>query len=141
MSEYNRCQQVKDNGDRCGSTTNLNPENGLCLWHDPEREEQRRAVQAQGGKSTAKKKGGRHVVETGEAPPPPETMSDCAEWAAWAAHAVATGKLDPRTGGEVSKLLNSFRSALEKAESREELAELREKIEAATKRGNLKAVD
>ncbi len=65
-------------------------------------------------------------MEPDECPPIPESQADAAAWAAWAVHAVATGKLDARTGGEVSKLLNAFRQCLEKAEAREELEKLDE---------------
>lgn len=122
-----RCPFVKPGGNRCRSTSNLNPESGLCLWHDPERERQAEAARKKGGRASARAQRG--TVPPGEAPAPPTTLREAAEFAAWAAHAVVTGRIDKATASKVAALLNSFRGSHEKALAEEQLADLRAEVD------------
>lgn len=122
-----RCGHVKDDGDRCGVRIALNPRNGLCVWHDPERRGRASEMRAKGGRNTGRARRQSparpvRVVDVTETPgPPPETLEDALLWASWAVHAVATGKMDAKTGHEVGFLLRAFldgRRHLDKVDER-----------------------
>jgi hypothetical protein len=131
VSELERCKFIKSNGERCRSTVGLSQTNQLCFAHDPARAVARRISQQQGAIAANAKRTGHVTVRHGQAPPAPETMEDCARWAAWAAVQVAEGALDPRTASVLSNLLNSFRSALERHESRALLEEYGSRVRGA----------
>ncbi len=122
-----RCVAVKDNGRRCGSRSGLNPTNGLCLWHDPDREERADGARARGRENARKQKRRRprrgiRVVEEWDLPgPPPQTLEDALRWASWAVGQVAVGRLDAATGNVVGSLLRAYvqgRSQLDRTDER-----------------------
>lgn len=128
--EWERCPHRKDDGQRCGSRTGLNEETGLCLWHDPEREDERRYVQSQGGKATARSRQPDGELTEDDLPGgPPTTAADARMWCAWGVWAAASGKIDPKRAHEIGYLARAFLKALETAELGDEIEELREKIE------------
>lgn len=131
--ESERCEHVKDDGERCRVTNSVNPDTGLCYFHDPERREELQRARSKGGHATAAKRADDdRAVPTHDAPDPPETLEDAVEWAAWASVQVATGRLDTSRANAVARLLKEFRQALERSESREALErieELRERVE------------
>lgn len=134
------CARIKDNGERCGQR--LGPDFDLCLWHDPDRKEEREKVRKRAGSIGGRSRNGR-ALPPDETPGPLETLQDAVRWAAWAARAVATGDLDTSRGNTVAKLLKEFRAALEKSESREKLEEIRRRVEELTGRdvgANLEAL-
>lgn len=119
-----------DGGDPCGISWGLCEQCARCWVHCPHRADDLKAAQKRGGKTTARKRGASDSVTfADETPEPPETLADSLLWSAWAAHAVATGKLDTARGNAVAKLLSEFRKTLEKSESREKLEEMRQRIE------------
>ncbi len=51
-----KCAAVKTNGERCGHRRDLNPANGLCLFHDPDRKAELYAFQDRGRKNRGARK-------------------------------------------------------------------------------------
>lgn len=114
---------LKEDGDPCGVTANLGAD-GQCIWHSPARKEEARAARSQGGRTSAERKRREPV----QAPPAPRTIAEARDYASWAVEAVASGKLDARTGDVVQKILKEFRTATEKADVESEVKALRAEI-------------
>lgn len=137
MTERPHCLGLKSSGDPCGSTFGLSPA-GLCFNHDPDRREISRETKAAGGraagaaKRAARTPGGRVAPE--DVPPPPKNLEDAVRYFAWITHAVATGRLDARTGHEAAYALNGFKAAAEKRDLEREIAELRKELADAKRR-------
>jgi len=138
-----RCGAEKKDGTPCPTDFGLCDDCGYCWTHCPHREEERQRARKKGARTTAQKRRrkGRRIVDLEECPPAPESMEDAAAWAAWAMVAVTTGRIDARTSREISTAVTAFRKALEKAESRKELEELKEELRALAARGELRKVD
>lgn len=136
------CGAEKKDGTPCPTDFGLCDCHGECWAHAPRREDDRKRAQRQGGRTTAQKRRrkGRRVVDLEDCPPPPETTEEAARWASWAIAAVTTGRIDARTCREISTAVTAFRKALEKAESRKELDELKEELRALAARGELRRV-
>ncbi len=58
----------------------------------------------------------RVVVPADQLPKPPQTLEDFRAYAVWIAEAVATGRIDYRTAGEMTRALGLARVAEEKAD-------------------------
>jgi len=128
-----QCRGLTPTGDRCQVTTNLSPE-GLCLWHDPAREEAAQAARRRGGKRRpSRKQADVRVVDPDTAPDPPETLDDIVTWASWTAYAVATGTVDARTAREISYALSTLRTGLEKRDLARDVARLRRDLDQLKK--------
>lgn len=137
------CGAEKKNGESCETDFGLCGCHGMCWAHAPCRENDRKWAQQKGGHATAqtRRRKKRRLAALEEIPEPPETMEDAAQWASWAIAAVTVGRIDARTCREISTAVTAFRKALEKAESRKELEELKDELRALAARGELKAVD
>lgn len=85
------CQAVTADGKPCRWSVAAGVQ--FCHHHDPAR------------KRKKKPRTGAAVPLPG---PPPETVEDAVRWASWAVTAMATGKLDPRTGREIGSLLRAL---------------------------------
>lgn len=120
------CGHEREDGTGCGTSFGLCPECGRCFNHCAHRADERRAASEKGAYVAAKGPG---ALFPGEVPPAPESLEDAVVWAAWAARAAATGDLDTARANAAARLLKEFRQALERSEAREELEELRRKLE------------
>ena len=118
------CGALTASGSPCRVTTNLRA--GLCVFHDPQRVEEARAMRAKGGRANRKRT--IKTVGTTELPPLPATPEDVKVWAAWTAHAVASGQIDARTAREISYALGQLRFAIKDADLARELAQLRAQV-------------
>lgn len=128
------CPATKDNGDPCSMTATLDPETGLCMWHDPKRKDRVKAIQSKGGT----RGGGLNrkypkVASPDEVPPPPETLEDCCTWTSWLTVAITTGKVDPRTGKEATNAIKELRASIFTAEKDAELSALKDEIKRLRK--------
>lgn len=123
------CRATKDDGSPCGSTSGINPENGLCFWHDPTRRERAQEARRRGGRAAGhqNRKERRYAADV---PGPLETPADACRWTAWATQALATGRIDDKTAGKIASLVRAWLSANEKRAQAEEIAELRDEIAA-----------
>ncbi len=117
-----RCKGITSKGEPCPHTHDLG-EKGFCLWHDPDRAEERRALQSRGGRKRS-----RDLALPEETPPPPETLDDCVDWASWTTRAVATGQINSTTGRIIVMALGELRRSLEKRDLEVEAAELRAQV-------------
>lgn len=124
---WERCPHRKDDGERCGCRTRLNPETGLCVWHDPEREEQRRQMQRQGGKATAAKRRPDGLLP--EELPPLESHEDAQRWLDRVGRAVATGRIDNRDANSVVRAVEAWIKAEAERLGADAVHELRERLE------------
>lgn len=120
------CGFEREDGTRCGTGFGLCDGCGRCFNHCPHRAEERRKASEKGAYVAAHGPG---ALPPGEVPPAPETLADAVLWSAWAARAAATGELDTARANAAARLLKEFRQALERSEAKEELAELRAKLE------------
>lgn len=130
MSE--RCSAVRNDGQRCEVDFGLNPANGRCWHHDPERAKSRKRARAQGGRTTSSMQRARwsRTVSPDEVMEDPQTVADAVRWASWLPRAIATGEIDKATGREINSSLKTFVALYEKSELEGEVAELRRKLEA-----------
>ena len=136
-----RCEGVKADGARCQIV--VADGTMYCLWHDPSQAGRRRAASARkrGAKASHKKKLQGHIktVSAEEAPDPPKTLEDIAEWHSWQAWALATGLIDSRTSDSITKALVALRGVLEKTALSEEIEALRTQL-AELRRGSVGVV-
>jgi hypothetical protein len=106
---------------------------GYCKHHDPERREQVRAEQRLGAQRGGKMRALKDLRErAGDVPPPPTTLDEAVAYAAWAVHAVATGRIDGRTGHEILYGLNIFKTAVKDRDIAREIKAMRERLDALT---------
>lgn len=124
-----RCRALKEDGSRCRITHGIS-EDGLCLWHDPKRAEQRKAAQKKGGRVFAER-----VRDPVIVPKPIESLDDCVIWTAWTAQAIATGVLDPKRGGEITRAVTAFMKAAEKRDLERQVRELQAMVKRLKKEG------
>lgn len=90
------CQGKTSDGQPCRWSVKAGVQ--FCHHHNPDRKRKRKR----------KPRTGAAVPLPG---PPPETVEDAVRWASWAVTAMATGKLDPRTGREIGSLLRALAEA------------------------------
>ena len=120
-------------GEPCAQGLNLSPLNGLCLQHDPDRAvEALQVVQGAGRASGVSRREARHAAPE-DVPPVAKTLEDAVEWAAWAMHATACGRIDDSVGRTISTLVNSFKSAVEKRDLLREIENLRAQVDTLRK--------
>jgi hypothetical protein len=110
-----RCKGADGLGNKSDGTPcegiNVDPESSYCPAHGPGSAARMRERGRRGAEATAAKNRGKGVVDSAQAPDPPETMEDAARIASWACHGVYTGLLDPRVGQQTAALLREFRTA------------------------------
>lgn len=125
--------RTKD-GALCGSFMNLNEENGLCLFHDPLRRAEAKAMRRHGAKAKAEKMR-REKAALPEGLPlsrPPRTLNEAETLASWIAYATLTGEIDARTGEAATKALRQFQLTVEKRTLQDRVRELQRKLKEAT---------
>lgn len=118
-------------GARCGATFGLSAA-GLCIVHDPERQQVVRAAQKQGGAAAGVAKRERlaalRAATPTDIPPKPRNLDDAFEFASWLTHAIVAGRIDARTGHEAGYCLARFQSIAEKRELEREIKKLRKDL-------------
>jgi hypothetical protein len=118
----------KKDGERCENVDDLNPETGLCKFHDPTRAQEMFEQRSKAGKSNSRQFKLR--AQSGSVPRPPETAEDAIKWCAWAAHRVAVGEMDARTCDSISRVMNVFKSAIKERDLMREVTKLRAELKA-----------
>lgn len=116
-----KCVFVKDDGSQCRAIGGLSADSGLCLWHDPDRREEADAARRKGHRAIAEKAKRGRTVAAEDAPPPPESHEDVVSWLSWVTFAMATGKLDNKTGHDIAYTLRALREALTQRDVAEEV--------------------
>lgn len=124
--DFERCQHIKDDGEQCGMAAQINPSNGCCIWHDPEREDEAAKRRSKGGKNAARTRSG--LREEDLPAGPPETAADARRWAAWTVWATASGLVDSRTAHELGYTIRAYLKAYEKVDMSDELEELKDQV-------------
>jgi hypothetical protein len=143
MTEYLHCQATKSNGLPCKTKLWLS-DAGLCIAHDPLRIEEARQMRMAGAKAMHEAKRrkkeearlaqGAAAVEC-DIPPFPKNLEDATKYFAWIVDAIARGKIDARSGHEMSYALNGFKAAAEKRDMQREIKRLREQVAEANNKG------
>ena len=131
-----RCEAMNQRGERCGIHGNLSQE-GLCIWHDGKRAEHAQALRRKGNRSGGPgkrwRRGRPHHALPEDAPPRPQTLSDCVTWSSWITHAAAIGVIDSGTARVCTNAIAELRRSLETRDLEKEAAELRREVKALKK--------
>jgi hypothetical protein len=106
---HQRCIAKNEHGRRCRVMGGVNPANGYCVWHDPERKGRADRMRAKGGKL-----GGQRWKNVVRPPDRLETLEDVKTWASWTARGVATGVIDPKRAMEINRSLTTLTKSIEK---------------------------
>ena len=122
-SDNPRCEGFKPDGTRC-SVPAL-PGSKFCVFHDPERAEQRRAAQSRGGKANRIKTLGPDAPDLKV-----QDSQDVKELLSQTIDQVRKGQIDPRVGYAIAYLSNLMLKASEKNELETRLAELEKMVKA-----------
>src|SRR5690625_4416063 len=117
MSEQRapQCVHIKDDGERCGNKSRIDPTSGLCVWHDPKRRGVAQEMRRRGAEAATRARRQRQkvrTVEVDEVPGMPRTLDEVADWLSWLAVAVVTGQVDARTAKEATTAVDKLRLAL-----------------------------
>ncbi len=126
------CRGTKVDGTACRTTLGISPD-GFCLFHDPARAEQKKAVAAAGGRARGKNMRVAKAADPALVPKAPKTIEDAEKFASWLTHAVCTGGIDARTAHEAAVCLREFRGAAEKRIMEREIKALRKELADAKK--------
>lgn len=124
-----RCASNRADGERC--TKGAVAGSPWCFMHDPKRQEEVAAARRRGAEATKRRHSNIRTVDLEDTPGQIDTLADVATWLRWCAVAVATGKIDARTGHEVIVSLKELRPTLEKVGLEEEVRKLRAELAAA----------
>jgi hypothetical protein len=127
MNDKPRCKAIAASGEPCTNTHGLS-EDGLCLYHDPNRTEELRAQAARGAKAA------KEANLPLEVPAVPKTLSDCVLWSAWTARAVANGDIDAGAARIIVQAVGELRRSLEKRDLEQEAKALRAEVVALKKK-------
>jgi hypothetical protein len=133
MTEPKRCGAPTKAGPPCRAKMNLSATNGLCLQHDPEREAERAALHAAGGKASRAAVARARAADPATVPKPPKDLEEATKYFAWLVDQGATGKMDARTVHECAFALKGFQSALEKRDLLRQIEQLRRDLAEARK--------
>lgn len=136
MGAAMQCEHIKADGGRCGAKGNLRstPAGLRCLWHDEGRRREAKEARRRGQKSAVRvrTKGNVRTVEVEEAPAMPKTLDEVADWLAWLAVAVVTGRVDARTAKEATTAVDKLRLALKDRDKLDErLKDAHDKLQKA----------
>lgn len=123
MSAKPQCRGITQSGERCPMQGGLS-EDGLCLWHDPERAEEAQAARLRGQKN----RGNGPKPPEGEPPRPPETLNDLISWTAWIVSETAAGRLDHRTARALTYAIATSRVAMERRDLGEQVRKLERQL-------------
>ena len=131
-----RCRGTKAGGEPCRWSAGLSPE-GFCHNHDPSRRAAAQAIRAEGGRAAGAARRARRDAKRAsipdDVPPEPRSLDDAFRFAAWLTHAIATGRLDARTGHESGYCLQRFQSIAEKRDLERQIKQLRAELAEARK--------
>lgn len=130
-----RCQAMNAQGEQCRAPALIKER--FCVTHHPDHQEARQESRRRGGVNARSARSTIRIVDEADTPGTIETLEDVANWLRWCAMAVATGKLDARTGHEIVAALKELRPTLEKVGIEEEVRKLRDEL-AAAKKGRAK---
>jgi hypothetical protein len=136
-NEQKRCGDAggrTKSGAPCRQRMNLSPETGLCVFHDPGRKDELRAMVAAGGKAKGEKIRKEKAANPDFAPRAPRSLSEAATFASWLTHAIVTGEVDARVGYNAAFALKAFQSLAEKRDLQREVEKLRAELAEAQKR-------
>ena len=117
-----RCVFIKANGEQCRAYRSS--DSPYCLWHDPDRAEERRAVQVKGGKQGRKRTLPDNVPNLNVT-----TAVDVMAVLAETASQVRRGDIDPTVANSVGYLLNIVLKAREQSVLETEVAKIKEMLE------------
>lgn len=100
------CRAITQRGERCSITSALS-DDGLCLWHDPNREEAASAARLRGGHPKRAK------PPNNDGPPPaPESLEDLVRWTSWIIQQTASGAMDHSTARSLTYSLSTCKVML-----------------------------
>lgn len=116
MTHY--CGHPKRSGGTCRQV--VAAEGDVCIWHDPARQKEATEARQRAAAKTNAQRRKTRTADPSEVPEPPKTIHDAIEWASWAVHAVATGKIDARTAHEMAYTLRAFMDGRRHADSVDE---------------------
>jgi len=116
------CRAIRGDGQPCRSRSSLSAD-GLCGMHDPARAPAWAEARSRAGKASIRRRFFRP-------PQLPTTLEEAAGFAAWAAWAVASGKLSPQAGKTIESLLSEFREARGAIDMSERIHELERQLKA-----------
>lgn len=103
------CRALAKDGTPCRVTNNLSAD-ALCFWHDPTRASLAATARAKGQK--AAQAGQRLAVVSEEEMPPLDTLEDCADFCAWVARAVGSGRIAHQVAKEMISAVKERRYIL-----------------------------
>jgi hypothetical protein len=116
-----KCQFVKKNSERCGA--NAQPENGLCVFHDPSRANDGRKARQAGGINRTR----RAAALPFDTPDHPLGNSkDVSGLLADSINQLRRGQLDPRVANAMGYLATVLLRALEQGPLEERMAKIEE---------------
>lgn len=124
-----QCDGTNRFGQRCGAHALRGTNPPRCPLHD----KQTRAAAVEANRKAHTRRRARTsavVVPLKETPGELETLEDVARWLRWTTVALATGKLDARTGSEITKSLKELRPTLAQLATEEEVRKLRAELAA-----------
>jgi len=126
---------VSKDGTPCAAFRRLDPDTGLCVWHDPARESEREAIH------TARMAGFQaHTAERRAKRPetmpkfPPDTLDRLSQWHQWAVAAVAIGEINTRTADSISRNLQQLRPVLLNLDMERRVRELEAELKRAKRK-------
>ncbi len=85
---------------------------------------------------------GRKAIRTlpiEELPPAPKTIEDCCEWLSFMAVAVASGRIDSKTGDVVARTLNTLFRGIKDSHISAKVDELKSVLAEARRSGGIRA--
>ena len=122
-------------GTPCRCALNLSPTSGLCVQHDPDRQAERDAMRAAGGKASGPAKRRAKAADPAVVPKAPQTLADAVALASWITHAVLIGDVDARTAESATKSLRQFQLTVEKKALEDRVKLLTRRLADAERRG------
>ena len=121
------CIRIKDDGDQCRAPSQTSSK--YCYTHDPSKTEERTEARRRGAAATnARRKPTIRTVEAADLPGELESLQDVARWLTWTAISLAIGRIDARTGAEVTKSLKELRPTLQQLVTDAEFRKLKAEV-------------
>lgn len=131
VAKVERCPATTQENVPCKVTHGLNPETGLCRWHDPSRRDEL-LVSARKGGLTARAKGRARSPLT----KPPETAAEVKRLVTWAMFEVSRHNLPAPQAGAIGRLGSIALKAIETADLERQLRDAKKALERLqTQRG------
>ena len=130
-------------GTPCRCALNLSPTSGLCMQHDPDRQAERDAMRAAGGKASGPAKRRAKAADPAVVPDAPKSLADAVRLASWIVRATLAGEIDVRVSEAATKAVRQFQLGEEKRVLEAEVRKLRAELAEArreTSRGVIGAI-